>query len=165
MIYDVIAARALHVLAIVIWIGGVSLVTTVALPAIRKGELGADRVQALHAFERRFVWQARTAVIVVALTGVYMLWRLSLWNRFHAATFWWMHAMVCLWLLFALILFVVEPLCARRRRGRPGASPQAAPAAVERKFRLMQWAHWVLLVLSMVTVLGAVAGSHGWSVF
>jgi hypothetical protein len=26
-------------------------------------------------------------------------------------------------------------------------------------------AHWVLLALSLVTICGAVAGSHGWSVF
>lgn len=165
MIYDVIAARALHVVAVVIWIGGVSMVTTVALPAIRKGEVGPDRVQAFLAFERRFAWQARTAVVAVALTGIYMLWRLSLWNRFHAATFWWMHAMVCLWLFYALILFVVEPLSSRRRQRRAQASPEGAPVNVERQFRLMQWAHWTLLVLSVVTVFGAVAGSHGWSVF
>lgn len=166
MIYDVIAARALHVVAVVIWIGGVSLVTTVALPAIRSGEVGPNRMQAFEALEHRFVWQARTAVIVVALTGLYMLWRLSLWNRFHAgATFWWMHAMVCLWLLFALILFVVEPLSARRKR-RAGASTEGTPSEhVGRNFTLMQWAHWVLLALSVVTVFGAVAGSHGWSIF
>jgi uncharacterized membrane protein YgdD (TMEM256/DUF423 family) len=33
-----------------------------------------------------------------------MTWRLDLWDRFQTATFWWMHAMVCLWLLFAFIL-------------------------------------------------------------
>lgn len=39
---DVVTARALHVLGVVIWIGGVSMVTTVALPAIRRGDLGGD---------------------------------------------------------------------------------------------------------------------------
>ncbi|MGH8205520.1 MAG: hypothetical protein ACRETK_01965 [Steroidobacteraceae bacterium] len=164
--YDVIAARALHVLAVVVWIGGVSLVTTVALPALRHGDFGADRVQAFQALERRFAWQARIAVIVVGLTGLYMLWRLSLWDRFRTAGFWWMHAMVCLWALFALILFVAEPIIARRRLRRASAGAQALPSArVERTLTLMQRVHAVLLVLSIVTVLGAVAGSHGWSIF
>jgi uncharacterized membrane protein len=164
--YDVIAARALHVLAVVVWIGGVWLVTTAALPALRHGDFGADRMQAFRALELRFAWQARIAVIVVGLTGLYMLWRLSLWDRFRTAGFWWMHAMVCLWLLFTLILFVVEPIIARRRLRRAAANPQgAAPACIERTLTLMQRAHWVLLVLSIVTVLGAVAGSHGWSIF
>jgi hypothetical protein len=58
-------ARTLHVLAVVIWIGGVSIVTTALLPAVRRGELGADWLTAFHAIERRFVWQARAAIIIV----------------------------------------------------------------------------------------------------
>ena len=167
---DVIAARALHVLAVVVWIGGVSLVTTVALPALRRGEFGPDRLQALRALERRFAWQARIAVIVVGLTGLYMVWRLSLWDRFRTTAFWWMHAMVCLWLLFAVILFIGEPVIARRRHRRAVAGPGGvsdgpSDGAVDRTFAWMQRAHWVLLVLSIVTVLGAVAGSHGWTIF
>ena len=33
---DVTLARAIHVLAVVLWIGGVALVTTVLLPAVRR---------------------------------------------------------------------------------------------------------------------------------
>jgi uncharacterized membrane protein len=112
---DVIFARALHVLAVVIWIGGVAMATTVVLPAVRRGDLGKDRLRAFQAIEHRFVWQARTAVIVVGLTGFYMIWRLDLWNRFQSIAFWWMHAMVCVWLLFAFVLFVAEPFILHRR--------------------------------------------------
>ena len=42
---DLIIARALHVLAVVIWIGGVAMATTVVLPAVRRGDLGADRLR------------------------------------------------------------------------------------------------------------------------
>ena len=91
---DVAIARALHILAVVIWIGGVSMVTTVALPAIRRGDLGGDWLRALGAIEHRFAWQARIAVVIVGLTGFYMSARLDLWDRFRSAQFWWMHAMV-----------------------------------------------------------------------
>jgi uncharacterized membrane protein len=156
---DVIAARALHVLAVVIWIGGVSMATTVALPAVRRGDLGPDRLQAFQAIERRFVWQARTAVIIVGLTGFYMTWRLDLWDRFRTAEFWWMHAMVCLWLLFAFALFVAEPLILHRHLRRwTAARPEVAFAWLHR-------AHRALLAVSVVTILGAVAGSQGWSIF
>ncbi len=156
---DIALARSLHVLAVVVWIGGVSMVTTVALPALRRGELGDDRVKAFEAIERRFVWQARTAVAVVGASGLYMTWRLDLWDRFQLAAFWWMHAMVFVWLLFALGLFVVEPFLLHRlfRRwttDRPDAT-----------FARLARAHWLLLVLSVVTIVGAVAGSHGWMIF
>ena len=111
---DVVIARALHVLFVVIWIGGVSMATTVALPAVRRGDLGANWLSAFQAIEHRFARQARTAIVVVGLTGFYMVWRLDLWDRFRTASFWWMHAMVCLWLLFAAILFIVEPFILHR---------------------------------------------------
>jgi uncharacterized membrane protein len=156
---DVIAARALHVLGVVVWIGGVSMVTMVALPAIRRGEMGENWLQAFHAIEHRFVWQARSAVILVGLTGLYMVWRLDLWNRFHSAFFWWMHAMVCLWLLFAFVLFIAEPLIVQRRFH---AWAQTRPKTA---FAWLHRVHWVLLILSLITIFGAVAGSRGWPIF
>jgi hypothetical protein len=39
-----------------------------------------------------------------------MLWRLAAWERFEAPAFWWLHLMVALWILFVLMLFVLEPL-------------------------------------------------------
>lgn len=156
---DVILARTLHVLAVVIWIGGVSMATTVALPAIRRGDLGADRLAAFHAFERRFIWQARTTIVLVGLTGFYMVARLDLWSRFQEAAFWWMHAMVCLWLLFLFVVFVGEPLILHRKL--PVWTARDPHRAFTRMIRL----HWVLLVLALITIAGAVAGSQGWSPF
>lgn len=157
--HDVIIARALHVVSIVIWIGGLSMVTTVALPAARRGALGPDPVLAFRTIEQRFAWQARAAVLVAGLSGFYMSWRLDLWDRFRSAGFWWMHAMVCLWLLFSLMLFVVEPLVVRGQRKRPDASRPGAA------LQWLQRGHWLLLALSVLTVLGAVAGSQGWAMF
>ena len=156
---DVVIARALHVLFVVIWIGGVSMATTVALPAVRRGDLGENWLSAFQAIEHRFAWQARTAIVVVGLTGFYMVWRLDLWDRFRTASFWWMHAMVCLWLLFAFVLFIAEPFILHRHF-RQWATARPAVA-----FAWLHRAHWVLLALSVVTILGAVAGSHGWSIF
>lgn len=156
---DLALARALHVLGVVIWIGGVGMATTVAIPAVRRGDLGPNRLAAFHAIESRFVWQARAAVILVGLTGLYMVAKLDLWDRFREPAFWWMHAMVGVWLIFALLLFVGEPLVLHRRLpGLVARDPDAAFAWLHR-------VHVVLLTLGLVTVFGAVAGSHGWSVF
>jgi len=135
------------------------MVTTVVLPAVRRGHLGEDRLRAFQSIEHRFAWQARTAIVLVGATGLYMCWRLDLWDRFRDAQFWWMHAMVSVWLLFALILFVAEPFFLDRHfsdwaRARPTAA-----------FAWLQRAHWLLLALSVVTIFGAVAGSEGWPIF
>ncbi|HUN98054.1 MAG TPA: hypothetical protein VMU69_17705 [Bradyrhizobium sp.] len=74
---DVILARTLHVLFVVIWIGGVAMATTVVLPAVGRGDPGGDRLKAFQTIERRFVWQARVAVLIVGLSGLYMTARLG----------------------------------------------------------------------------------------
>jgi uncharacterized membrane protein len=153
---DLAIARAVHVIAVVIWIGGVAMVTTVLLPLARRAKSAGDGLALLHAVERRFIWQARVATLLVAASGFYMVDRLDLWERFRSVAFWWMHAMVLLWLIFTLILFVGEPVLASRRRDRAGVSPETSMAQ-------MQWLHWVLLALSIITVLAAVAGSQGMS--
>ena len=156
---DVNLARALHVLAVVIWIGGVSMATTIVLPAVRRGDLGADRLKAFRAVEHRFVWQARIAILVVGLSGFYMIVRQDLWDRFGSPAFWWMHAMAGVWVLFALILFVAEPLVLHRSLQR-WASTQP-----DRALAWLQKAHYLLLALAVVTILGAVAGSWGGALF
>lgn len=151
---DLALARALHVAAVVVWIGGVSVVTTVLLPMMRK--LEPSRRPAFFAeVERRFRPQARLSVLVAGLSGLYMVIGLDLWDRFASAVYWWMHAMVLLWCIFAALLFVIEPLLLHRRLASPGASHSDA------SFRFAARLHWAMLVLSLVTILGAVAGSHG----
>ncbi len=148
-------ARALHVVAVVLWIGGVGMVTTVLLPEVRRAHEPAARFARFHALERRFARQARWTVALAGLSGFYMVWRYDLWDRFRSADFWWMHAMLATWLVFALMLFVIEPLFLDRAMARWSATrPQAAWRAVEAL-------HGFLLALGLIAIAGAVAGSHG----
>jgi uncharacterized membrane protein len=156
---DVIFARALHVLGVVIWIGGVAMATMVVLPAVRRGDLGADRMRSFQAIEHRFIWIARAAVLVVGLTGLFMIVRLDIWDRFQFAAFWWMHAMVIVWLMFAFVLFIGEPFILHR------FFPQWVREQPDAAFATLHRVHWVLLALSVVTIFGAVAGVHGWTPF
>lgn len=156
---DVAVARAIHVASVVVWIGGVAFVTTVLLPAVRGIGRAEDRLDFFDSIERRFAGQARLTVLLAGLSGLFMLVRLDLWDRFRFAVFWWMHAMVFVWLLFALMLFVAEPLFLHRYFH---ARARAAP---EPTFRLVERLHRLLLALSVLTVLGAVAGSHGFLPF
>jgi len=94
-------ARVMHVLAVMVWIGGLSVVTTALLPAIRKGELGdIEWFAAFQAVERRFARQVRIAILLVGATGLYMIEEADLWARFGSIAYWWMHAMVGLWAIW-----------------------------------------------------------------
>lgn len=153
---DLIVARALHVLSVVIWIGGVGFVTTTLFPAIRRSHDPTDRLRAFVRFEGRFAPQARVWVALAGLSGLYLVIRLELWHRFASPHFWWMHVMVALWLIFAGMLFVLEPLILHRRMEAALDTPAAG-----RLFMRMERLHQALFAIAMVTVLGATAGSHG----
>jgi uncharacterized membrane protein len=150
-----IVARALHVFGVVLWIGGVAFVTTVLLPSVRRLKTPAERVAFFETIEGRFAWQARVTTLIAGASGFYLVERWDLWFRFADPSWWWMHAMVAVWLLFTLMLFVAEPLFLHRR------FLEAATRDPERTFRRIERLHWVLLTVSLLTVLGAVAGSHG----
>jgi uncharacterized membrane protein len=152
---DVTLARALHVLLVVLWIGGVAFVTTVFLPAVRDFQAATERVVFFETAERRFGKQARVTTALTGLSGLYMVVRLDLWDRFLSVGYWWMHAMVAVWLLFTLMLFVAEPLFLDRwLLARAKARPEAT-------FRFIERLHWILLALSLITLIGVVLGSHG----
>lgn len=150
---DFTIARVLHVVAIIFWIGGVGFVTTVLIPALRRDRSSSERLAAFHAVEKGFAWQARLWVGVAGLSGFWMVYRGDLWSRFLDARFWWMHAMVALWVVFAAMLYFIEPLFLHRRM-----EMSADPA---RDFSAMERMHRVLFLAGLITAAGAMAGAHG----
>ena len=154
---DVAIARGLHVVSVVLWIGGVAFVTTVLLPTVRRLKTPAGRMPLFDRIERSFAWQARISTAVVGLTGFYMLYRFDMWDRFRRAAYWWIDAMVAVWLVFTLILFIIEPLNLHRR-----LVSRSDPDVVLKR---VEWLHRILLLVSLITILGAVMGSHGFLLF
>lgn len=149
-------ARVLHVLGVVLWIGGVAMVTAVLFPVMAQMKSAADRTQFFGHIESRFAPQARLTTLLVGLSGFYMVHTLDAWGRFTELRYWWMHAMVLVWVIFTLMLFVVEPLVLRKQVTK---NTQRDP---EKAFAMAQRMHWIMLGTSLITIAGAVAGSHGW---
>jgi len=150
-----IVALALHLIAVVIWIGGIAAITTVMFPAMRRLDSNEQKVWLFQQIERRFRPQARVAWLIVGLSGLYMVGSLNAWPWFAQVRYWWMHAMVALWLIFGLMLFIVEPL---------GVGPSIQRALATEPVRAMariEAVHWVLLVLSLMVIAIVVAGIYG----
>jgi uncharacterized membrane protein len=152
---DLTIARALHVAALVHWIGGVSMVTLVLLPGLLRAVPAGDRLRLFAAIEGRFARQARVSTLVAGLSGVWMVHRLAAWDRFTDPRFWWLHAMVAVWAVFTLMLFVAEPLFLHRW------FHERATRDSEGRFRLVLRLHAVLLTISAATVVAGVLGAHG----
>lgn len=150
---DFTLMRLVHILAVTLWIGGVGFVTLVVMPVLRVSAPAEDRFVRFAQFEHRFARQARVWVLLAGASGVWMIWRADLWSRFTEIDFWWMHLMVAVWTVFALMLFVIEPMHQHR-------SP-AQETWSEARFVRMTRLHQLLLLASVCAILGAVGGSHG----
>ena len=150
---DVAVAIVIHVLSVLWWIGGLAFVTAVFLPSLRQRPQD-EALAAFHAIENRFEPQARIAVILVGLSGIYMLFRLHLWSWFAQPRFWWLDLMALYWLLFMFLLFVLGPTGMLKRVMRRGGDEA-------RIWRRLHNVHRVLLLIALVIVAGAVFGSHG----
>ncbi|PKG38406.1 hypothetical protein [Psychromonas sp. Urea-02u-13] len=148
-------ARALHIFAIVLWIGGVAFVTTVLIPSLKQIPDIHDRLALFEKLEGKFAIQARITTVITLLTGLYMIDFMQIWGRFLQAEFWWMHLMVIVWLLFTLVLFVFEPLFLH------AWFRKQALIDSKKTFKRVHMMHIILLTVSLITILGAMLGAHG----
>ncbi len=151
---DILLARALHVLLVVHWIGGLAFVTLIVLPLARSHPRAEAGLALFDGVERRFAAQLRLTMPLAGAAGLWMTYRMELWARFLDPHFWWMTAMLGLWLFFMLMLFVLEPLLHARFEERAKRDPLPV-------FRKMIVLHAFLLACAALTILGTVAGAHG----
>ncbi|HET7931264.1 MAG TPA: hypothetical protein VFL63_07745 [Rhodanobacteraceae bacterium] len=142
MLFNILLA--IHVLGVVWWIGGVAMVTATLLPIFNQLPAG-ERIQRIQQLEHRFANQARVAVLVVGITG---FWMVSMVPDAIAHS-WWVGLMMLVWVLFAIMLFVAEPL---RLPAKLGVIHSRG------KFLAI---HAVLLVLALAAIVGGVIGSRG----
>ncbi len=151
-----VAARVVHVLSVVLWIGGVAFVTTVLIPAIRRHPNPEERGEIFEQFESRFALQAKVTTFLAGASGFYLLYEMDAWARYLDPSFWWVHLMTFVWFAFTLVLFVLEPAFLHRY------FLEQAKKDPERAFAFLQRMHWVLLTLSLTAIVGAVAGTRGY---
>lgn len=149
-------ARIIHIIAVILWIGGVAMVTTVIIPAVKNIKSKEDQINTFEQIEGKFAIQAKITTLLTAVSGFYMLYVLDAWDRYLDYRYWWIHAMTLVWILFTLILYVLEPLILHK------IFKEYVIKNPSKTFSFIHKAHWLLLLLSLITTAGAVAGSHGW---
>ena len=151
---DLTLARAIHILSVVIWIGGVTFVTLVLIPTLRRSSFRIDQLTIFNSIANRFASIARVMVLLAGISGFYMTYKLDAWSRFTQIQFFWMHAMVFVWCLFFLALFMIEPFILKNH----GRMVKNGHNITDLKKTYI--VHSVILVLSLITILVSVLGAH-----
>jgi copper resistance protein D len=136
-----LALRFLHVLAAMIWIGGMLFVVLVLVPVVRGQADPAMRARLFRETGVRFRTVGWAALLVLLATGL-----ANLWLRPYLLTlprFQWKVGLV----VVALLLSVVHDFALGPRAGAPGADP-----------RIRVWASWLarvnVVVVLVVVILG-----------
>ena len=150
-----VITRAIHVVSVVMWIGGVYFVTMVLIPKLRNENDLHIRLEQFEAVERRFALQAKFITVVAGLSGFYMVHYLNGWERYLHIEYWWLHLMSLVWLVFTVVLFILEPLVLH------SWFHEQVKNNSDQTFALLHNFHKVILTVSLVAIFGAVAGSHG----
>ena len=148
-------ARALHVIGVVLWIGGVAFVSTVLIPSLNNINDSTNKLELFEQLEGKFSFQAKLATLLTGISGFYMVEVMNAWDRYQQLQFWWMHLMTLIWIVFTLVLFVLEPLFLHQWFHEQAVKNSA------KTFSQIHTIHKILLALSLLAVLGAAAGAHG----
>ena len=152
MLFPVLAA--IHVLGVVIWIGGVAFVTMIVFPMLMRMEGSLEKMILFQGVERRFAKIAKISVAAVGITGAWMLQITGEWKTLFSAAGIGPTLMVIVWTFYLLVLLFEGRLFKVLFRG------EAQQDTSKVFFRLSVF-HWVVLGLSLLAIGVGVWAGHG----
>lgn len=95
---------AIHVITIILWIGGVAFVTINIFPILMRMEDSLEKVRYFQAVENRFARQARLYVLIAGITGAVILFLENGWSGIFSKRGLGILIMLLAWLVYVLIL-------------------------------------------------------------
>jgi uncharacterized membrane protein len=136
----------IHLLSIVLWIGGLAFVTIVMFPTIRGIEDPLAQIKVFLGVEKKFSALARIYVLIAGATGITLFFRKGgfVWFRSSSAIQDMLIYKFVLWIIFVVALFGAE-----KHLLKILVSQQAAP---EKAFRVLGIMHWVMLFLTGLAI-------------
>lgn len=143
-----------HVLSIVIWIGGVAFVTMTVFPMILRMESSLEKTLFFQGIEHRFARVAKACVIIVGITGALLLHLTGEWKILFSLKGISPTLTLIVWVFYVLILLFEAKLFKAIFKGNRQQD-------TSKIFYRLTIFHWVILVLSLSAVAIGVFSAHG----
>lgn len=144
----------IHVMGVIIWIGGVAFVTMVIFPLMYQSEGSLEKALLFQRVEHRFASMVRWLIAIVGITGFWLLYA-----KYGFGILAQKHGFGVLIMIFAWALYTVILLSERKVFGKIFADPEKID--MNNALRIINRMHWVLLVISFSAVAGGVWFGHG----
>ena len=150
----------IHLLTVIIWIGGLGFITIIVLPMLIKWDDPLQKALTFQSIEHRFAPIARVYNVITGVTGFVMVY-LTGWHRLYFTTKGIpLLIMTLIWFLWFVMLFGLEPLVVKKMLDRMANS--GVKMEIETIFARMNRMHWVLMMLSLAASIAGIIFAHGY---
>lgn len=143
----------IHVICVIIWIGGVAFVTMVIFPMVYRTEGSLEKALLFQGVEHRFAGMVKWLIAAVGVTG---FWMLS--AKYGFVILREPRGFGVLIMLFAWTLYTTVLLFERKIFGKLFADPEKID--MNKALGMINAMHWFLLVISFSAVAGGVWFGH-----
>jgi len=144
----------IHVICVIVWIGGVTFVTTVIFPMMYRTEGSLEKALLFQGVEHRFAAIVRWLIVIVGATGLYILYAKFGFGILLQARGTGILIMIVVWTLYASIL-----LSERKIFSRLFANPEKVD--INKTLKMLNAMHWFLIIISFSAVAAGVWFGHG----
>ena len=144
----------IHVIGVIIWIGGVAFVTMVIFPMMYQTEGSLEKALLFQRVEHRFAGMVRWLIAIVGVTGFWLLY-----SKYGFGILAQRRGIGILIMIFAWTLYTVILLSERKIFSKIFADPEKID--MNNALKIINGMHWALLVISISAVAGGVWFGHG----
>jgi uncharacterized membrane protein len=145
---------ALHVLTVVLWIGGVAFVTVIIFPLLLRMEDSFEKVLLFQRVENKFAKQARFYDWMAGISGAILLYLTGEYRDLFTLNGLGVTIMLIVWLVYTLVL-TFEKRIFKVLFSQPDKLDTA------KVFVRLNIFHWFVLGLSLAAVFIGVFSGHG----
>ncbi len=149
---------AMHVVTVLLWIGGVSFVTIIIFPMLVRMGDSLEKVLMFQSVENVFVRLARYYVVVVGITGFLLLYLTDQFSKLFTMETLGITFMLIVWGLYSFILLFERKIFAKLFADSKKYDPDKIMVRLSR-------GHWVILALSLAAVFMGVLVNHSKNLF
>lgn len=144
----------IHIICVIVWIGGVTFVTTVIFPMMYKTEGSLEKALMFQRVEHRFSGMVKWLIAIVGITGFWMLSAKYGFGILSQTRGIGIAIMIFAWALYTTVL-----MFERKIFGRIFADPEKMD--MDQALRLINIMHWFLVIISYLAVAGGVWVEQG----
>ena len=148
-----------HILTVILWIGGLAFVTGIVLPMVIKTPDALQKVLTFQRIEHRFAPLAKAYNIVVGITVFIMVWQTGWYELYFTKDGWALTFMTAVWLFWFIMLVGLEPIVIRKMLDR--MAREGATMDIDGIFKKVKTLHWFMVAISLAAAAAGAIAAHG----